>query len=52
MWTEEMRKKIENRLGLTALNIYGLTEIIGPGVAQECMQKQVFIYLKIIFIQK
>lgn len=39
MWTEEMRKKIENRLGLTALNIYGLTEIIGPGVAQECMQK-------------
>ncbi len=36
MWTEEMRKAIEDRLGLSALNIYGLTEIIGPGVAQEC----------------
>ncbi|HSO25162.1 MAG TPA: phenylacetate--CoA ligase, partial [Methanobacteriaceae archaeon] len=39
MWTEEMRKAIEVRLGLSALNIYGLTEIIGPGVAQECEQK-------------
>lgn len=39
MWTEEMRDEIENRLGLLALNIYGLTEIIGPGVAQECPQK-------------
>lgn len=39
MWTEEMRYEIEKRLNLTALNIYGLTEIIGPGVAQECAQK-------------
>jgi phenylacetate-CoA ligase len=39
MWTEEMRKAIEDRLGLSALNIYGLTEIIGPGVAQECEKK-------------
>ncbi|MDI9615274.1 phenylacetate--CoA ligase [Methanothermobacter sp.] len=39
MWTEEMRNTIEERLGLTALNIYGLTEIIGPGVAQECTEK-------------
>jgi len=39
MWTEEMRNAIEERLGLTALNIYGLTEIIGPGVAQECPEK-------------
>lgn len=39
MWTEEMRNAIEERLGLTALNIYGLTEIIGPGVAQECTEK-------------
>ena len=39
MWTEEMRNAIEERLGLTALNIYGLTEIIGPGVAQECSEK-------------
>ena len=40
MWTEEMRKTIEERLGLTALNIYGLTEIIGPGVAMECTEKR------------
>ncbi|MDD1763185.1 MAG: phenylacetate--CoA ligase [Methanobacteriaceae archaeon] len=39
MWTEEMRDEIEKRLNLRALNIYGLTEIIGPGVAQECSQK-------------
>ncbi|MDZ4171888.1 MAG: phenylacetate--CoA ligase [Methanobacteriaceae archaeon] len=39
MWTEEMRKTIEERLNISALNIYGLTEIIGPGVAQECEEK-------------
>jgi phenylacetate-CoA ligase len=39
MWTEEMRNEIERRLNLDALNIYGLTEIIGPGVANECMEK-------------
>jgi len=39
MWTEEMRDAIEERLGLIALNIYGLTEIIGPGVAMECQEK-------------
>ncbi len=39
MWTEEMREEIEKRLKLSALNIYGLTEIIGPGVAQECYKK-------------
>ncbi|WP_455240568.1 phenylacetate--CoA ligase family protein [Methanothermobacter tenebrarum] len=39
MWTEEMRDAIEERLGLVALNIYGLTEIIGPGVAMECHEK-------------
>lgn len=39
MWTEEMRDKIEETLGLKALNIYGLTEIMGPGVAQECMEQ-------------
>ncbi len=36
MWTEEMRREIEKRLGLKAFNVYGLTEIIGPGVAHEC----------------
>ena len=39
MWTEEMRDELEKRLGIIALNIYGLTEIIGPGVAQECTAK-------------
>ncbi|MGC9516375.1 MAG: phenylacetate--CoA ligase family protein [Methanomicrobiales archaeon] len=39
MWTEEMRQEIEKRFGVPAFNIYGLTEIIGPGVAIECNQK-------------
>jgi len=39
MWTDRMRDEIEKRFHLIALNIYGLTEIIGPGVAQECEQK-------------
>lgn len=34
-----MRKEIEKRFHISALNIYGLTEIIGPGVAQECQEK-------------
>jgi len=39
MWTERMRDELEKRFHLLALNIYGLTEIIGPGVAQECKEK-------------
>lgn len=35
-WTEEMRREIEAKLHLKALDIYGLTEVIGPGVAMEC----------------
>jgi phenylacetate-CoA ligase len=35
-WTDEMRRQIEERLGLQAYDIYGLTEIIGPGVSVEC----------------
>lgn len=35
-WTENMRKEIEGRLGLQAYNIYGLSEIMGPGVSYEC----------------
>ena len=38
-WTNEMRRKIEELLGLTAYDIYGLTEIIGPGVAFECKEQ-------------
>jgi len=40
MWTEEMRKEIEKRFGIEAYNVYGLTEIIGPGVAHECPAKK------------
>jgi len=35
-WTDEMRAEIERKLGITAVNIYGLSEVMGPGVAQEC----------------
>jgi len=35
-WTEEMRRQLEKRLSLRALDIYGLSEIIGPGVSMEC----------------
>lgn len=35
-WTEEMRKEIENKLQIKAIDIYGLSEVIGPGVASEC----------------
>ncbi|MFL5734447.1 MAG: phenylacetate--CoA ligase family protein [Chloroflexia bacterium] len=35
-WTKEMRDEIERRLSITALDIYGLSEIIGPGVSTEC----------------
>lgn len=35
-WTEEMRSEIESRLGIKAFDIYGLSEIMGPSVSQEC----------------
>ncbi|MDH7498922.1 MAG: phenylacetate--CoA ligase, partial [candidate division NC10 bacterium] len=38
-WSESMRVEIEKKLDLLALDIYGLTEIIGPGVANECEAK-------------
>jgi phenylacetate-CoA ligase len=37
-WTEAMRAEIEGRMGLAALDIYGLSEVMGPGVAQECIE--------------
>jgi phenylacetate-CoA ligase len=37
-WTASMRSEIESRMGLQALDIYGLSEIMGPGVAQECIE--------------
>ena len=38
-WSDQMRDDIEERLGILAINIYGLTEIIGPGVSVECPHK-------------
>src|ERR1700730_6039614 len=37
-WTNEMRAEMEARAGLDATDIYGLSEVIGPGVAQECVE--------------
>ncbi|MFI6405676.1 phenylacetate--CoA ligase PaaK [Streptomyces sp. NPDC050548] len=37
-WTEEMRREIEERMDIHAVDIYGLSEVIGPGVAQECVE--------------
>ncbi|MBI5458221.1 phenylacetate--CoA ligase family protein [Methanobacterium sp.] len=39
MWTEEMRQEIQKRFNAPAYNIYGLTEIMGPGVALECPEQ-------------
>lgn len=39
-WTNEMRKEIEERLGIDALDIYGLSEVMGPGVAMECLESK------------
>jgi phenylacetate-CoA ligase len=37
-WSEEMRARIQDLLGLRALDVYGLSEVIGPGVACECIE--------------
>ncbi|WP_329584556.1 phenylacetate--CoA ligase [Kitasatospora sp. NBC_01250] len=37
-WTEEMRREIEARMDIHAVDIYGLSEVIGPGVVQECVE--------------
>ena len=39
-WSEALRKEIETKLEITAIDIYGLSEVIGPGVASECLYKQ------------
>jgi phenylacetate-CoA ligase len=39
-WTDAMRKEIETRAGLDALDIYGLSEVMGPGVASECIESK------------
>jgi phenylacetate-CoA ligase len=39
-WTEQMRQEIERKLNLRAMDIYGLSEVIGPGVSVECIEAQ------------
>jgi len=39
-WTDEMRRQIERMLPVRAVNIYGLSEVIGPGVSNECVEAQ------------
>ena len=39
-WTEEMRQQLEEKLGIKAYDVYGLTEIMGPGVAYECSEQK------------
>jgi phenylacetate-coenzyme A ligase PaaK-like adenylate-forming protein len=44
-WSEAMRRQIEALLGLKALDIYGLSEVIGPGVAAECVEAQAGLHV-------
>ena len=44
-WTESMRREIETKLGLLAIDIYGLSEIMGPGVGIECAEAQSGLHL-------
>jgi phenylacetate-CoA ligase len=39
-WSENMREEVERKLGIKAVDIYGLSEVIGPGVAMECLQSE------------
>ncbi|GEL18317.1 phenylacetate--CoA ligase PaaK [Pseudonocardia asaccharolytica] len=39
-WTEEMRAEIEERMDMHAVDIYGLSEVMGPGVSQECVESK------------
>ncbi len=39
-WTEAIRRDVQAGLGIKACNIYGLSEVIGPGVSQECVEEQ------------
>lgn len=38
-WSDSMRREIEEKLNLSAIDIYGLSEVMGPGVASECQEK-------------
>ena len=51
-WTEEMRKSIEKSLGIKAYDIYGLTEISGPGVrnSKECMFRKTILFQRLLIL--
>ena len=38
-WSDSMRRQIEQMMGITAIDIYGLSEVLGPGVASECLEQ-------------
>ena len=44
-WSEALRAAIEEGLGITAVDIYGLSEILGPGVAQECIEEKAGLHI-------
>lgn len=44
-WTEAMRHDIEEKMGINAMNIYGLSEIMGPGVAMECVESKTGLHM-------
>jgi phenylacetate-CoA ligase len=44
-WTEEMRTELEQALGIDAVDIYGLSEVMGPGVASECVETKDGLHL-------
>jgi phenylacetate-CoA ligase len=44
-WSEAMRQEIENTFGIEAIDIYGLSEIIGPGIANECIETKDGLHL-------
>ncbi|HZC28269.1 MAG TPA: phenylacetate--CoA ligase, partial [Gaiellaceae bacterium] len=44
-WTEPMRREIDSGLGVTSTNIYGLSEVIGPGVSCECVDERAGLHV-------
>ncbi len=44
-WSEAMRREMEEKLGIDAMNVYGLSEIMGPGVAMECIHAKQGLHL-------
>ncbi|MBO1755844.1 phenylacetate--CoA ligase PaaK [Allobranchiibius sp. CTAmp26] len=44
-WTQQMREELERRVGIDAVDIYGLSELMGPGVAMECVETKDGLHL-------